>query len=293
MQPIAFQHADEAKQVKFQVRPADLREGQARIKAVVDYQGKSYHLGYTTVSRDDLNTSYYYQPAVQRASIVDVKVPNDLKAAYIMGAGDDIPAVLKEVGVDLTLIPAEKLADADLSRFSTVVLGIRAYDTQKDIAAHNQKLLDYVSSGGTLIVQYNASAGDFNSGHFTPYPAQISRARVSVEEAPIEILAPDDAVFHYPNPISEQDFNGWVQERGLYFMDQWDNHYAPLLSSHDPGEQPQKGGLLLARYGKGTYIYTGYAFFRQLPAGVPGAIRLYVNLLAAGHQRQSPVARSQ
>jgi hypothetical protein len=293
VQPIAFQHADEAKQVKFQVRPADLREGQARIKAVVDYQGKSYHLGYTTVSRDDLNTSYYYQPAVQRASIVDVKVPNDLKAAYIMGAGDDIPAVLKEVGVDLTLIPAEKLADADLSRFSTVVLGIRAYDTQKDIAAHNQKLLDYVSSGGTLIVQYNASAGDFNSGHFTPYPAQISRARVSVEEAPIEILAPDDAVFHYPNPISEQDFNGWVQERGLYFMDQWDNHYAPLLSSHDPGEQPQKGGLLLARYGKGTYIYTGYAFFRQLPAGVPGAIRLYVNLLAAGHQRQSPVARSQ
>jgi LmbE family N-acetylglucosaminyl deacetylase len=293
VQPINFQRAGESKDVKFQVRPTEVREGQARIKAVVDYQGKSYHLGYTVVSRDDLNTAYYYQPAVRRDSVVDVNVPSDLKVAYLMGAGDDIPAVLKEVGIDLTSIPAEKLVDTDLTRFGTVILGIRAYDTQKDVAAHNQKLLDYVSSGGTLIVQYNASAGDFNSGHFTPYPAQISRARVSVEEAPIQILAPQDRVFQYPNTISEKDFEGWVQERGLYFMDQWDNHFEPLLSSHDPGEQPQKGGLLLARYGKGTYIYTGYAFFRQLPAGVPGAIRLYVNLLSAGHDKQSSVARSQ
>ena len=291
-QPMSFAKPGESKEVKFQVRPADLHEGQTKIRAVVEYQGRSYHLGYTVVARDDLNTAYYYQPAVQRASIVDVKVPGELKVAYIMGAGDDIPEVLKQVGIDLTLIPADKLADANLSRYGTVVLGIRAYDTQKDVAAHNQKLLDYVSSGGTLIVQYNASAGDFNSGHFTPYPAEISRARVSVEEAPIQILAPQDEVFHYPNQISEKDFEGWVQERGLYFMDQWDNHFEPLLSCHDPGEQPQKGGLLLAHYGKGTYIYTGYAFFRQLPAGVPGAIRLYVNLLTAGHEKSS-VASSQ
>jgi hypothetical protein len=287
-----FSRAGESQEVKFRIHPTDLREAQTRIKAMVEYQGNSYHLGYTVVRRDDLSTAYYYQPAVQRASVVDVKVPSDLKVAYIMGAGDDIPEVLKEVGVDLTLIPAEKIAEADLSRYGTVVLGIRAYDTQKDVAAHNPKLLDYVSAGGTLIVQYNASAGDFNSGHFTPYPAQISRARVSVEEAPIEILAPQDGVFHYPNQISGKDFDGWVQERGLYFMDQWDNHFEPLLSSHDPGEQPQKGGLLVARYGKGTYIYTGYAFFRQLPAGVPGAIRLYVNLLTAGHEKAS-VASSQ
>ena len=167
--------------------------------------------------------------------------------------------------------------------YGTIVLGIRAYDTQKDVAANNKKLLDYVSAGGTLIVQYNASVGDFNSGHFTPFPAQLSRGRVSVEEAPVEILAPDDSVFHYPNQITQRDFDGWVQERGLYFMDQWDSNFKPLLSSHDPGEQPLKGGLLRAQYGKGTYIYTGYAFFRQLPAGVPGAIRLYVNLLSAGH----------
>jgi hypothetical protein len=131
------------------------------------------------------------------------------------------------------------------------------------------------------LVQYNTGVGDFNGGHFTPFSAQLSRARVSVEEAPVEILTPDDPVFHYPNQITQHDFDGWVQERGLYFMDQWDSHFKPLLSCHDPGEQPQKGGLLKAQYGKGTYIYSGYAFFRQVPAGVPGAIRLFVNLLSA------------
>jgi len=204
-----------------------------------------------------------------------------------MGAGDDIPTVLKQLGMDVTLIPAEKLTSEDLSRYGTIVLGIRAYDTQKELVANNKRLLDFVSAGGTLIVQYNTGVGDFNKGGFTPFPAQLSRARVSVEEAPVEILSPDDSVFHFPNQITQRDFDGWVQERGLYFMDQWENNFKPLLSSHDPGEQPQKGGLLRAQYGKGTYIYTGYAFFRQLPAGVPGAVRLYVNLLSAGHEKQS------
>ena len=159
---------------------------------------------------------------------------------------------------------------------------MRAYDTQKELVANNKKLLDFVSAGGTLMVQNNNSVGDFNSGHFTPYDAELSRARVSVEEAPVQILAPDDPVFHYPNEISQKDFDGWVQERGLYFMDKWDDHFKPLLSCHDPNEADQNGGLLVAKYGKGTYIYTGYAFFRQLPAGVPGAIRLFVNLVSAG-----------
>jgi len=212
-----------------------------------------------------------------------VKAAKDLKVGYVMGAGDEIPTVLKQVGIDVTRIFAEKLASEDLSRYGTVVLGIRAYDTQKEVAANNKKLLDFVSDGGTLVVQYNAGVGDFNSGHFTPFPAQMSRARVSVEEAPVEVLAPDDSVFRVPNQITQADFNGWVQERGLYFMDSWDDRFKPLLSSHDPGEPPQKGGLIRAQYGKGTYIYAGYAFFRQLPAGVPGAIRLYVNLLSAGH----------
>jgi hypothetical protein len=205
---------------------------------------------------------------------------------YIMGAGDDIPGVLAEVGMNVTMIPAEKLASEDLSGYQTIVLGIRAYDTQKDVATNNKKLLDFVSAGGTLVVQYNTGVADFNSGHFTPYSAELSRARVSVEEAPVKILAPDDPVFHYPNQITEHDFDGWVQERGLYFMDKWDDHFKPLLACHDPGESDQKGGLLEAQYGKGIYIYTGYAFFRQLPAGVPGAVRLFVNLLSAGHEKQ-------
>jgi hypothetical protein len=201
-----------------------------------------------------------------------------------MGAGDDIPTVLQQIGMNVTLIAPEKLASADLSAYGTIVLGIRAFDTQKDVATNNQKLLDFVSAGGTLVVQYNTGVGDFNAGHFTPYSAELSRARVSVEEAPVEILAPDDNVFHSPNEITARDFDGWVQERGLYFMDKWDAHFKPLLSCHDPGEDAQKGGLLRAQYGKGTYIYAAYAFFRQLPAGVPGAVRLYVNLLSAGKQ---------
>jgi hypothetical protein len=188
--------------------------------------------------------------------------------------------------MDVTLIAPEKLASAELSGYGTIVLGIRAYDTQKDVVTNNKKLLDFVAAGGTLVVQYNAGVGDLNSGHLTPYPAELSRARVSVEEAPVQILAPADGVFHYPNEITARDFDGWVQERGLYFMDKWDEHFKPLLSCHDPGEDAQKGGLLRAQYGKGTYIYTGYAFFRQLPAGVPGAVRLYVNLLSAGHEKQ-------
>jgi hypothetical protein len=253
---------------------------------VLQSEGEKYSEGYTLVTREDLGSFYYYQPARQRVSIVDVQVPHDLKVGYIMGAGDDIPTVLRQVGMDVTLILPEKLADQDLSQFATIVLGIRAYDTQKEVATNNKKLVDFVSAGGTLVVQYNASVGDFNAGHFTPYTADLSRSRVSVEEAPMEILAPEDSAFHYPNTITPHDFDGWVQERGLYFMDKWDEHFTPLLSCHDPGEDAQKGGLLRANYGKGIYIYTGYAFFRQLPAGVPGAVRLFVNLLSAGHGKQ-------
>jgi len=279
---VDFNRRGEKQDFHFKVFPAGLQEGRATVRAVLDSEGEKYSEGYTLVTREDLGSFYYYQPARQRVSIVDVYAPHDLRVGYIMGAGDDIPTVLKEVGMDVTLIPAEKLATEDLSNYGTIVLGIRAYDTQKDVVANNKKLLDFVSAGGTLVVQYNTGVGDFNSGKFTPYLTELSRARVSVEEAQVETLAPNDPIFHSPNLITARDFDGWVQERGLYFMSQWDDHFTPLLSSHDPGEDAQKGGLLRAQFGKGTYIYTGYAFFRQLPAGVPGAVRLYVNLLSAG-----------
>jgi LmbE family N-acetylglucosaminyl deacetylase len=284
--PVQLPTRGEKTDFEFKLFPASLREGHTEVRAILEVGGRKYAEGYTLVTREDLGTFYYYQPAVQRVSVVDVKAPKDLKVGYIMGAGDDIPTVLKQIGMDVTQIPAEKLSTEDLSRYQTIVLGIRAYDTRKDVIANNKRLLEFVQAGGRLVVQYNTlgytpAAGDFNSGKFTPYAATLSRTRVSVEEAPVTILDPANPIFHSPNEITQKDFEGWVQERGLYFMSQWDSNFTPLLESHDPGEGEQKGGLLVAHYGKGTYIYTGYAFFRQLPAGVPGAVRLFVNLLGA------------
>jgi hypothetical protein len=278
--PVHLPKSGDKKDFVFKLFPTSLKEGRTEVRAILEAGGRKYTEGYALVTREDLGAAYYYQPAVQRVSVVDVKVPKDLKVGYIMGAGDEIPTVLQQIGMDVTLIPAEKLGSEDLSRYQTIVLGIRAYDTQKDVIANNKRLLDFVQAGGRLVVQYNTTAGDFNTGKFTPYPATLSRARVSVEEAPVAILDLANPIFHSPNEITQKDFEGWVQERGLYFMSQWDSNFTPLLESHDPGETDQKGGLLVAHYGKGTYIYTGYAFFRQLPAGVPGAVRLFVNLVS-------------
>jgi len=256
------------------------------LSASLDYQGKQYKEGYEIIGRHDIGDFYYYRPAVQKISAVNVVVPAELRVGYVMGAGDEIPTVLQQLGVRVEIITPAELAAGNLSRFHTVVLGIRAYDVSTDVREYNRRLLDYVNNGGTLVVQYNASIGVFNSGHFTPYPASLSNERVTVEEAPVQILDAANPIFHSPNPIAAGDFTGWVQERGLYFMSSWDPQFKPLLASHDPGEPPREGGLLVAPYGKGLYIYTGYAFFRQLPAGVPGAVRLFVNLLSASASQQ-------
>jgi len=282
----------DAQDYSFKIFLANLSEGHAEIHAVLDAGGKQYSEGYTLVTREDLGSFYYFETAVQHVSIVDVKVPKDLKVGYIMGAGDDIPAVLQQIGMNVRLIPAEKIANENLAQYETIILGVRAYDTQKDLVTNNQKLLDFVSNGGTLIVQNNNSIGDFNSEHLTPYPLELSRARVSVEEAPVQVLDPESPIFHYPNEIVQKDFDSWVQERGIYFADKWDDHFKPLLSCHDPGEPDQKGGMLEAKFGKGTYIFTGYVFFRQLPAGVSGAIRLFVNLVSAGSAGSTEAATS-
>jgi LmbE family N-acetylglucosaminyl deacetylase len=286
-QPVNFDHLGASKNLRFEVAPPKTyAPGRYEAKALLTHKGQTYSEGFSVVTREDLGTFYYYQPAVQRVNFVEVNVPEHLTLGYVMGAGDDIPTVLEQLGLNVHLIFPEELATGDLSRFETIVTGIRAYDTREDVRKNNARLLDYVFNGGTLLVQYNTGPADFNVSHYTPYPAQLSRDRVSVEDALVTILKPDDPIFHYPNNVTARDFDGWVQERGLYFMDQWDSHFEPLLSCADPGESQHKGGLLRARYGKGTYIYTGYAFFRQLPTGVPGAIRLFINLVSAGHERQ-------
>jgi len=283
--PVRFERSGQERKVSFKLTPPGgaYRPGKLQVRAVLEAAGRQYAEGFTVVTGENLGTFYYYQPAIQQVAAVQVKVPVGLKVGYIMGAGDDIPTVLRGLGLSVEMISPDHVVHGDLQRFDTIILGIRAYDTRPDVRQHNQRLIDYVDRGGTLLVQYNTNPEQFNAGHYTPYPAELSHDRVSVEEAPVTLIERYDRLFRFPNTITEKDFDGWVQERGLYFMDKWDNHYRALLSCADPGEPERAGGLLRARYGRGTYIYTGYAFFRQLPSGVPGAIRLYVNLLSAGH----------
>ncbi|HXA83486.1 MAG TPA: PIG-L family deacetylase [Candidatus Dormibacteraeota bacterium] len=281
---VDLDHDGDVNNYSFHVTPQNLHEGTYKVTARAEYNGKQYAEGFKVITRPDLDSYYAYRPATENVQAVDVKLPTQLRVGYIMGAGDEIPSVLQSVGLNTSIVTPQELASGDLSRYGTIIVGIRAYDTRTDVREHNRRLLDYVNGGGTLIVQYNQSIGAFNDGHYTPYPATAANVRVSVEEQPVEVLAPEERVFNWPNKITQKDFDGWVQERGLYFMSQWDPQFKPLLACNDPGEPPQKGGLLLAHYGKGIYIFSAYGFSRQLPAGVPGAIRLFVNLVSAGHQ---------
>jgi LmbE family N-acetylglucosaminyl deacetylase len=282
--PVDLDHDGDLNNYAFQITPQNLHEGTYKVTARAEYNGKLYAEGFKVITRPDLDSYYAYRPATENVQAVDVKLPGQILVGYIMGTGDEIPSVLQSVGLNTSIITPQELASGDLGRYGTIIVGIRAYDTRTDVREHNRRLLDYVNRGGTLIVQYNQGTNAFNDGHYTPYPATEANLRVSVEEQPVEILAPEEQVFNWPNKITQKDFDGWVQERGLYFMSQWDAQFKPLLACNDPGEPPQKGGLLLAHYGKGIYIFSAYGFSRQLPAGVPGAIRLFVNLVSAGHQ---------
>jgi hypothetical protein len=206
---------------------------------------------------------------------------------YVMGAGDEEPEALRQLGADVVLLSADDMARCDLERFDAIVTGVRAYNTRPDLRANQERLLEYVNNGGTLVVQYNVLEGGFAGGdpstvaNIGPYPIKIGRDRVTVEEAPVEPLV-NIPLLHKPNEITAKDFDGWVQERGLYFASEWDPHYQPLFETHDPGEKPLRGGTLYTRYGKGAYIFTAFSWFRELPAGVPGAYRIFANFLSAG-----------
>jgi len=284
-QIVSLSRPGDVQEATFRLTPERVREGRYDVTAIAEYRGRQYAEGYTLLGRREIGWFPFFQPARLRIHVVDVTVPSaDMRIGYVMGAGDEIPRVLAQLGLHVEMLAPEQIARGDLSRFHTIVLGIRAYDVRADVREQNRRLLEFVERGGTLLVQYNQDVATFNAGNFTPYPATLGRGRVSVEDAPVEILVPEDRLFQWPHRITERDFQGWVQERGLYFMERWDERFTPLLASHDPGEPPLRGGLLRARYGRGTYLFTGYAFFRQLPAGVPGALRLFVNLLYAGRE---------
>ncbi len=195
-----------------------------------------------------------------------------------MGTGDEVPEALAEIGIQAHLLSPAELAQADLSSYDAIVVGIRAYSARPDLAAATQRLFDYVRNGGNLLVQYQSTQFP------APYTLALGRnpEKVVDEHAPVTLLDPTNSVFTWPNHITSVDFDGWVEERGHSFLGSWSAEYTPLTEVHDPGQDPQKGGLLEAHYGKGTYFYMAYAVYRQLPEAVPGAYRLLANLVAAG-----------
>jgi LmbE family N-acetylglucosaminyl deacetylase len=254
-------------------------QGDFSIQAVAKLGNEEYKTGYAAITYPHIQTRHIYAPAASKVEVFDVK-SSVTSIGYVEGAGDGVPDALRQLGINVTTLSAQDLASGDLSRFPTIVLGIRAYGVRNDVRAYNNRLLEYVSNGGTLIAQYNRSE-EIRDNHFGPYPFTINNNdRVTKEEAAVKILQPAHPVFNTPNKITEKDFDGWVQERGTYFFRTWDPKYQPLLESHDPGEDPKEGGLMVARYGKGAYVYTGYVFFRELPAGVKGAYRLFANLVS-------------
>lgn len=219
-----------------------------------------------------------------------VKVPLEKggnRIAYIMGAGDKVPESLRNVGYQVFDLETAAINSTNLHQFSAIVIGIRAYNAIDNLKLYNDKLYKYVEEGGTLVVQYNTSRR-LNYEDVAPYPLQLSRNRVTDENAEIRILAKDHSIMNYPNKITADDFEGWVQERGLYFPDEWSSEYTPILSSNDEGEEPLDGSLLIARHGDGHFVYTGLSWFRQLPAGVPGAYRIFANLLALSSNKAQP-----
>ncbi|MBS1842281.1 MAG: PIG-L family deacetylase [Acidobacteria bacterium] len=263
----------------FQVVPTGLTEKSYEIKAVAEFDGQTYREGYELTGYPGLRPYYLYRPSVLRTTGVDVKVAEGLRVGYIAGSGDDVPASLQSLGIHVHFLTANDVASGDLSSYSVILMGVRAYAAREELKTYNGRLLDFVKNGGVLIVQYNTQEYDQNFG---PYPYVMGQfpEEVTDEASKMKILAPQNPLFLWPNPITERDFAGWVEERGSKFLKSWDPRYEALLSTEDEGQEPQKGGLLYARYGKGVYIYNAYAFYRQLPEGVPGAFRLIANMIS-------------
>lgn len=257
-------------------------EGQSvgLISPIATVDGKSYTKGINVIDYDHIPVQTVFQNEEAKVVKIDLKKAGD-RIGYIMGAGDKIPESLEQIGYRVDLLEDKDIRMENLKKYDAVIVGIRAYNTNERIKFQQPKLMEYVENGGTVIVQYN-TAHRLKTKDLGPFPFKLSRKRVSTEEAEVRILKPDHSVINYPNKITSADFDGWVQERGLYFPDEWDERYEAILSSNDPGESPNDGGLLVAKYGKGHFVYSGYSWFRELPAGVPGAYRLFTNLISIG-----------
>lgn len=277
--PFVLSHKYEETHVVFKVTPPE-NPGVAILNAEAVIDGKKLDRDMVEISHPHIKRQVYFPESRVKAIKMDVK-HRGAKLGYIMGSGDEVANSLLNLGYDMTLLDDDMLERADFSQFDAIIAGIRAYNTRECLKNIYPRLLEYVKDGGTYIVQYNVFRG-LQTENIGPYPLTIGRDRVSEENAPVAFLDPRHPLLNFPNRITQKDFEGWIQERGLYFASEWDERYKPILTSHDANESGKKGGLLYARFGKGVFIYTGYSWFRQLPEGVPGAYRVFANLISSG-----------
>ncbi len=288
-QPFTLNKRGEEQVITFQVTPTK-QQITSTLGAVAFVDGKAYDHSIQTVEYDHIPVQTLVVAARAKAVRIDVAKAGSV-VAYIRGAGDEIPTALRNLGYEVWEMKNEEVTAANLTKVDAVVLGVRALNTNDRIRYFMPQLLKFVEAGGTLVVQYNTNFEmALDADKFSPYPLTISRDRVTEENSEVKVLAPSSLALNYPNKITPEDFDGWVQERGLYYPNKWDSHFEAILSSHDKGEEPKDGGLLVAPFGKGYYVYTGLSFFRELPEGVPGAYKLFANLVSMGRK---PVPQKQ
>jgi hypothetical protein len=272
---------EERESLVFQVRPpVGVAPGNYEVRAVAhDSAGHRYASGVTTLDYPHIRQRSLAREALSMVHAAPITLPAMAHVGYIRGASDRVPEALLDIGLPIEMLDAATLERGDLSRYDVIVVGSRAYETDPALLESNVRLLEYARAGGRVVVQYQQQP--FFNGGYAPAPLTVGSPhdRVTDETAPVKQLVPGSPAFTLPNRIATDDWNNWVQERGLYFARTWDPSYTPLLEMSDPGEAPLQGALLVSRLGKGTYTYTGLAFFRQLPAGVPGAYRLFMDLL--------------
>jgi hypothetical protein len=278
--------AGEEQQFSFTVTPpADAKP--AHFRAVANLGGKDFDTAVQVISYSHIPPQTVFPSSMGKLAPAPLTVLAR-RVGYIAGAGDEVANAIRQMGCQVTLLSDSDLAGGELLSYDAIVTGVRAYNVRDSLRANQQRLMKYVEAGGTMIVQYNVP--DRRSGvleNIGPFPFTLTMDRVTVEDSPVTFTSAQSPLLNQPNKITAADFAGWVQERGLYFASKWDPHYQTVFESHDPGDKPLPGGTLTTRYGKGVYIYTGYAWFRQLPAGVPGAYRIFANLLSAGRVLQS------
>ncbi|MFD2514406.1 PIG-L deacetylase family protein [Pontibacter locisalis] len=264
---------------------------ETEVQAIATVEGKTYTHGLNEINYSHIPSQVTFPDAKAKVVKLDLKKSGQ-KIGYVMGAGDDVPTSLQQIGYDVTMLKDEDMRLKYLQQFDAIILGVRAYNTVDRLKHYQPTLMEYVKSGGNLIVQYNTNHS-LVLQNVGPYPLKLSRDRVTVEGAEVRLLKPDHPILNTPNKITKKDFEGWVQERGLYFPNEWSREYEAILSSNDPGEPARDGGLLVAKYGKGNYIYTGYSWFRELPAGVPGAYRLFANMISLGKNDTGSASEAQ